>query len=129
LHPLIHLGFGIEFHQPAIIAEALAQAATHDSWTGDYLLRVERASTSPGTKTLPQLLDEIRTDKKLSTAAWWSDPNKLRDGILGRAADEMIRYASQWTVSPGELEKKTAEMTNAAIYFTATAQNPPKQVY
>lgn len=129
MHPLIHLGFGIEFHQPAIIAEALAQAATHDSWTGDYLLRVEKASTSPSTKTLPQLLDEIRADKKLSTAAWWSDPNKLRDGTLGRAADEMIRYASQWTVSPGELEKKTAEMTNAAIYFTATAQNPPKQVY
>ena len=27
LHPLIHLGFGIEFEQPAIVAEALAQAA------------------------------------------------------------------------------------------------------
>ena len=25
LHPIIHLGFGIEFNQPAIIAEALAQ--------------------------------------------------------------------------------------------------------
>src|SRR5579871_6097848 len=32
LHPLIHLGFGIEFKQPAIIAEALAQAAVHDNW-------------------------------------------------------------------------------------------------
>lgn len=27
LHPLIHLGFGVEFDQPAIVAEALAQAA------------------------------------------------------------------------------------------------------
>lgn len=32
LHPMIHLGFGIEFQQPAIIAEALAQAAVHDNW-------------------------------------------------------------------------------------------------
>lgn len=29
LHPIIHLGFGVEFQQPAIIAEALAQAAVH----------------------------------------------------------------------------------------------------
>lgn len=35
-HPLIHLGFGIEFQQPAIMAEALGQAAieysTLDKW-------------------------------------------------------------------------------------------------
>jgi len=37
LHPMIHLGFGVEFKQPAIIAEALAQAAVHDNWIG-YVL-------------------------------------------------------------------------------------------
>ena len=31
---MIHLGFGIEFNQPAIIAEALAQAAVHDNEIG-----------------------------------------------------------------------------------------------
>ena len=34
LHPIIHLGFGVEFKQPAIIAEALAEAAVHDNWIG-----------------------------------------------------------------------------------------------
>ena len=61
-----------------------------------------------------QLLDDIRADKKLSTAAHWDDGNKIRDGILVRAKDEMIKYASQWTVKEDELEEKTAEMTNAA---------------
>ena len=37
LHPMIHLGFGIEFNQPAIMAEALAQAAVHDNWIGTLL--------------------------------------------------------------------------------------------
>ncbi len=37
LHPMIHLGFGVEFKQPAIIAEALAQAAVHENWIG-YVL-------------------------------------------------------------------------------------------
>ncbi|KAJ8071539.1 hypothetical protein OCU04_001854 [Sclerotinia nivalis] len=127
LHPIIHLGFGIEFNQPAIIAEALAQASVHDDWITKYLLDVEK-NAQPGNKTIPQLLDEIRADKKLSTAAEWSDGNKIRDGILARAPDEMVKYASQWTVGKGELEAKTAQMMNSAVYFTVAAQRPPKQV-
>lgn len=126
-HPLIHLGFGIEFNQPAIIAEALAQTALHDEWIVKYLLDAEKAA-KPSSKTLPELLDEIRADEKLSTSAHWDDGNKVRDGILVRAPEEMIKYASQWTVPEEELEAKTVQMINAAIYFTACAQNPPKQV-
>jgi hypothetical protein len=129
LHPLIHLGFGIEFNQPAIIAEALAQACIHDSWISPYLLKCEAASTSiTSSKTLPQLLEEIRSDTKLSTAAHWEDGNKIRDGILARAPDEMIAIGKQWSVSENRLKDKTAEMINNAIYFTAAAQKPPKQV-
>ncbi|TAQ87243.1 hypothetical protein B7494_g4436 [Chlorociboria aeruginascens] len=128
LHPIIHLGFGIEFKQPAIIAEALAQAAVHSTWIGDFLLPAEKAARKSSTKTLPQLFDEIRSDEKLLTSPQWEDGNKIRDGILKRAPQEMISYASQWVVGKEELEKKTAEMINAAIYFTAAAQNPPKQV-
>lgn len=61
-----------------------------------------------------ELLDAIRADRKLSSAAHWDDGNKVRDGILVRAKEEMIGYASEWSVRPEELEEKTAEMTNAA---------------
>ncbi|KAM3068892.1 hypothetical protein ACMFMG_004065 [Clarireedia jacksonii] len=131
LHPIIHLGFGVEFNQPAIIAEALAQTAVHDSWIVKYLLDAEKAakqSSSSSSKTLPELLDEIRADEKLSTAAHWDDGNKIRDGLLTRAPEEMLKYASQWTVPEAELEAKTVQMINAVVYFTACAQNPPKQV-
>lgn len=96
-------------------------------WITKYLLDVEKKA-QPGNKTIPQLLDEIRDDKKLSTAAEWDDGNKIRDGILARAPDEMINYASQWTVEKGELEAKTAQMISSVVYFTAAAQRPPKQV-
>jgi hypothetical protein len=125
---LIHLGFGIEFHQPAIIAEALAQASVHTTWITPYLLKTEAASTIPSSKTLPQLVDKVRADQKLTDSVQWEDSNKIRDGILKRAPEEMISYAKQWTVLPGELEKKTIEMTNTAVYFAAAAQHPPKQV-
>ena len=61
-----------------------------------------------------ELLDEIRADKSLSTAARWEDGNKIRDGIMIRAPEAMIKYGSQWKVTPDALKDKTVEMTNAA---------------
>lgn len=114
LHPIIHLGFGVEFKQPAIIAEGLAQAAVHDTWIGPLLLAAEKAASAEKSKSMVEILDEIRADKKLSTAAHWDDANKIRDGLIARAPDEMIKYASQWTIKSDELTARTAEMTNAA---------------
>ncbi|KAL8667792.1 MAG: hypothetical protein Q9202_000256 [Teloschistes flavicans] len=105
-------------------------AAVHDAWIGPYLLKTEQAAQSSrgSSKSLVEILDQIRADPKLRSAAHWDDGNKIRDGILARAPDEMIRYASQWTVDAKELELKTAEMINAAVYFTGGAQHPPKQI-
>lgn len=75
LHPLIHLGFGVEFSQPAIIAEALAQAACHDNWIGQLLLPAERIANEKGTdRTIVELLDEIHADQRLGDAPYWLVP-------------------------------------------------------
>ena len=76
-----------------------------------------------------EILDEIRADTKLSSAPHWEDSNKIRDGLLVRAPDEMIKYASQWTVQSDELEAKTVEMINAAgipALFTYYSSSSPK---
>ncbi|KEF63694.1 uncharacterized protein A1O9_01672 [Exophiala aquamarina CBS 119918] len=130
LHPIIHLGFGVEFKQPAIIVEALAQTATHDNWIAPFLLTAEekaRTSTKKS-KSLVQLIHEAQKNPKLRSSAHWDDGNKIRDGVLVRAPDEMLELASQWTVKPEELKQKTAEMIGASIYFTGAAQHPPKKV-
>lgn len=110
------MGFGVEFKQPAIVAEGLAEAAVHDSWIGSFMLGAEKAAASIAGKgkNMVDLLDEIRADRKLSTAAEWADGNKIRDGILVRAPEAMFKYASQWKVGADDLVEKTAEMTNAA---------------
>ena len=129
LHPIIHLGYGIEFKQPAIIAEALAQAACHDDWIGKLLLPAENAAkNNQQSKSIVELLDAIHTDKELKNAARWEDGNKIRDGILVRAGQAMIDHASRFHVKPDELEYKTAEMTNAVCLYTAGAQHPPNMV-
>jgi len=128
LHPIIHLGFGIEFEQPAIVAEALAQAAVHDNRLTPFLMESERVAQSQHSsgETMEELLDQVRADQKVATSAHWGDRNKLRDGVLVRAREEMIRYASQWRVDEASLRQKTAEMYNATAYFTGAAQRPPK---
>ena len=88
----------------------------HSNWVSPLFLNSEKAAKEagkPDSKNLVELLDEIRADKKLSTAAQWDDGNKIRDGILKRAPEEMVKYASQWNVEADRLEEKTAEMTNA----------------
>ena len=65
------------------------------------------------------LLDEVRADTKLSSAADWDDPNKIRDGFLFRAPEEMIRIAAKWRVMPGAIIEKTAEMTNVSCISAA----------
>ncbi|KAH7396183.1 hypothetical protein BKA66DRAFT_509259 [Pyrenochaeta sp. MPI-SDFR-AT-0127] len=133
LHPIIHLGFGIEFQQPAVMAEALAQAAIHDNWMKPLFLECEKAAESKRGKDQPkrtilQILEETKNDEKLSKASHWEDGNKIRNGILMRAPEEMVKYASQYTVEEDELEEKTAEMINATVYYTSAAQHPPHQI-
>lgn len=129
LHPIIHLGYGVEFKQPALIAEALAQAAIHTDWIGRLLLPAEQvALEQEGGKSIFDLIQEIQSNEKIRDAARWEDGNKIRDGLLVRAPDEMIALTAQWQVYPDELKQKTAEMINANAYITGAAQNPPKQV-
>ncbi|GIZ49398.1 hypothetical protein CKM354_001242800 [Cercospora kikuchii] len=129
LHPIIHLGFGIEFEQPAIIAEALAQACCHDEWIGKALLPAEKATKQNGNdKSIVELLDELRSNKEIFDAPYWSDRNKIRDGLLARSPQPLIDIISQVRIKPSDLESKTAEMTNAAILYTAGAQRPNKTV-
>ncbi|KAL5048447.1 hypothetical protein BDW71DRAFT_177695 [Aspergillus fruticulosus] len=132
VHPVIHLGFGIEFNQPAIIAEALAQTAIHDDWTGlRFLFPAEQAAGGigkPAQKTMLQLLEEARANTKLANSVRFEDGNKLRDGVLKRAGEEMIKIAAQYTVSEEQMAEKYAEMVDVSVYFTAASQRPAKSV-
>ena len=79
-------------------------------------------------KSIVDLLEEVRTDEKLGSAAQMKDSNKLRDGVLKRARDEMLALAAKVRVRPEELEEKTAEMFDACVYMAASAAiHPPKQ--
>lgn len=130
-HPIIHLGLGIEFQQPAIVAEALAQAAAHDDSHIGTLFRnaeAEAAIAYPVAKPKPliMLIHEVRANDAIRTAPRWTDFGyKMRDGVVGRAGEEMASVAAQFRIrkEEGELERRTAEMISTCAYFAGAAQH------
>ncbi|KAL2191791.1 hypothetical protein L209DRAFT_761414 [Thermothelomyces heterothallicus CBS 203.75] len=131
LHPLIQLMYGVEWGQEAIVAEALAQAAVHEGWVGEYLLEAERLARQGGGEGkgkeagegVMELIAAVRANPKLAGAARHGDANKIRDGVLARARDEMLAIAARVRVRPDqkEVEEKTAEMFDAALFVAAAA--------
>ena len=132
-HPVIHLGFGIEFEQPCIIAEALAQAAAHDDTHIGTLFEACEAQAgmaypSRNPKSLVQLLKEVRDNDTIRNAPHWEDRYyRMRDGVIGRACTEMAFIASQFVVKPENLQRRTAEMISMCAYMAGAAQRPGRK--
>ncbi|KAJ3061723.1 hypothetical protein HK102_009012, partial [Quaeritorhiza haematococci] len=57
VHPLIHLGFGVEFEEPMVVAEALAQACSHEPAFTEVLRYRSQLSKDPTTLPTHSHLD------------------------------------------------------------------------
>lgn len=121
--------YGMEWSQPAIVAMALAQTAVHSNYLGPFLHEAERASRSSSADmpSIASLYEAVKANDKLAHAAQMKDANKVRDGVLKRARDEMLQLASRVRVKPEQLHEKTIEMYDNAVYVAASASfHPPK---
>ncbi|KAL4904927.1 hypothetical protein BDW74DRAFT_168101 [Aspergillus multicolor] len=127
-HPIIHLGLGVEFEQPGIIAEALAQAAAHASFGTDYFFfeAEEQATEQKGlSQSLVNLLQRTRDTPKLvqaGRAQGLIGTMKMNNSILVDAAEEILDIVSLFKVTEENLERKTAEMLNLCAYTAGAAQ-------
>lgn len=130
LHPLIHLGYGIEFNQPAIVAEALAQTAVHQNEVAVVMKACEEAAsnrTDLATRSMNDLLSKVRDNEAIRNAPCWGDGSWIEDNPLTFAPKELIETAARWRVIPEDLFEKSAEMINVNGYFCGAAQNPAKE--
>lgn len=129
-HPIIHVGFGIEFEQPSIVAEGLAHCATHDSADiGTFFAKAERyaRSGSVSSKPLVELYKQVRETEKIKSAAKMTQgPVRVRDGVMAEAQDEIAAVAAQFQVAPDDLERGIVEMMSCAAFSCGGAQRPGK---
>ena len=70
-HPFIHLCFGLEFEQPAIVAEALAQTAIHPTFLDNFFIEIDEVASwwAPDSDHLLNIMDKIGAETKLCNAA------------------------------------------------------------
>lgn len=131
LHPMIQLMFGIEWQQPVIVAEALAQTAVHENKLGAFLEQAEgRANERDHPyRPLAEFFEELGSGeqhRKLATSAHWDDPNRIYDGVMKRAPDEALDLVSSIKVQPQDLDERTVEMLHTTAYVAAAAAwHPP----
>lgn len=132
LHPLIHLGFALEFHQPCLVAESLAAACIHDDWPVLFLLPTEkylRANPDTLSQSLLSVVNDLYRDPVIFNAVKPEDPlNKISDGLLARVSEELLPHLAKFQVkpTPEDLAKKTAETIHVSAYILGAAQNPQK---
>lgn len=131
-HPLIHIGFGIEFDQPAIVAEGLAQAASHTWGNIDkYFARCDEIAQGEGAVSTPlqELYHQVRaTDKIRAAVQLRQGPNRIRDGLMPNAMENLARIAAQFRVGTDDLdwERGLVESTSCAAFNAAAAQKKGK---
>ena len=131
-HPIIHLGLGVEFEQPSIIAEALAQAVSHPvSGIPDCLLRTDemvlQSDSEVPQKSIVELFQEARANDVIFRGPRWEDlANKMKDGVLGRSKDAIDRLAAQFRVTPSNMERRAAEVINCSAYLAGASQRSDK---
>ncbi|KAK8924615.1 Oxidoreductase AflY [Metarhizium anisopliae] len=100
VHPMIQLGFGLEWEQPAIVAQGLAQAAVHRNTLGDFFDRVDEAVAAGRggeQRGLSDICESLRAENSsLASAAEWRDGDQsLYAGVLGRGLDEAVALCAQ----------------------------------
>lgn len=133
---MIHLGCGLEFQQPSIVAEALAGACVHETWPGTFLLPTEefvRLNESRPGQSLLQIIEGLGKDPAIRNGVKHTDPfNKIADGLLTRVGPgQLAPYLSQFTLgldpSPDDLQSKMIDLVYTCAYMLAGAQQPDKR--
>ncbi|KAI5283812.1 hypothetical protein KEM54_001822 [Ascosphaera aggregata] len=131
LHPWIQLGFGLEFEQPAIVAQALAETATHanEELSKFFLNAEQKANQRKGEQSahLVEIQKNIYESQAIRESVLWEDAEKL-NFLIRRAASEIIDYTSQFRVDSDNLDEKMAEVMNAAAYAMGVSQRTDKPV-
>ncbi|KAF2736550.1 hypothetical protein EJ04DRAFT_562408 [Polyplosphaeria fusca] len=131
-HPILQLGFALEFNQPCLVAEALAAACIHDDWPLSIVLPIEGyIASQPNlpSNTYTSVLDALRSDPTIKTSVHPSDPqNRVTDALMQRASTHFFHHASKWRVHPTNpsIAHRTAEMIHMCAYVSGAAQNPKK---
>jgi len=112
VHPLIHIGYGLEYDIPTLIAEGLALCACTDDFQGKIYSCKENIHSGGASKSPRQIFDEIKNDNEFANLVKYEDEERIDDFIARGGAKALSKYTSQWHVKPDrdDLQNKLREL-------------------
>lgn len=125
----MYVGQALEFKQLPLLAEGLAQAASHnDMYYNDFLTYTELQAryTNEPSLSLIECMEKCRDDPVISTCSsvdvhyqvvngsWKVEKEMIRDYVCGKAFKEMATVCAQYRVNEDDIERASAELINAA---------------
>lgn len=124
LHPMLYLGYGIEFSLPGLVAMGLAQTAVHGAPSPNLIPRSMFEAT---TKRGPGLHAFTIVSRIMSDNAF-KDYKGSFDDLQAKIGQKIQSYASEWLVDGAndkEIAKKVQELTflNVMIYAVGGWRN------
>ncbi|KAG6807448.1 hypothetical protein H0H92_007516 [Tricholoma furcatifolium] len=138
VHPLIHLGYGLEFKLPGIVAEGLAETAVHDVESSPHIPEdffeypshidetiskfktlLSPAHTSASTTNVFTILARVLADPELGKVQ--NTDSGMFVYTMTHHLDALIQHMKDWTVDgtdEKDVEKKVGELgwMNVALY-------------
>jgi len=127
-HPLIHLGYGVEFQIPIIVSEGLAQMAVHSNMLESVFNEDYWSSQGNGKNRLSEIIDMACHDGRFNNVVLYDDDMKFQKLVEKRAA-VLREYAKKWDL-PDTVEGLNQGMRElfetCVLGFGATAQRPDK---
>lgn len=128
LHPYLQLMYGLEWAQPVLVAQGLAQASVHKEPYGALFAAVdEKARLDPPAaaprRHLADLFDTIGAEyPHLVAEPRWEDGDGSQAAILKRIPDQIADYlAANVAVGPDGFDEQVDAMVHASAYFAAAS--------
>jgi len=131
-HPLIHLGYGVDFGIDAIVAEGLAMMAITSTMMAPFVVApattlenlatkvVSHLSVSEPTshKTIADILTCLREDRELDNVTSYPESNKTMDVAKSKvAASKIQKFLSEWKVeeTTEDIDLKAKDLYKACV--------------
>ncbi|KAH7060308.1 hypothetical protein BKA57DRAFT_446878 [Linnemannia elongata] len=131
-HPLIHLGYGVDFGIDAVVAEGLAMMAVTSTMMSPFVVapatKVEKVTTKiasqlsfsepTSAKTIVDILTALREDRELDNVTSYPDANKTMEVSKSKvAASKIQKLLSEWKVeeTTQDIDLKAKELYKACV--------------
>jgi len=125
-HPIIHVGYGIEFQISLILAEGLACTAVHKNRFAE-LLNDSYFNNKNGSKKIIDIVNDIiKDDQEFKSFLPYENDQKFLE-VLKQKTDPVRKYSSQWKIEETEEGVKEAARElyeTLVIIYGATAIRP-----